>query len=47
MFSVFNCRLAVVVLLGFFVAGVARAADAKVSHHYADNDGVKIHDRWW
>ena len=43
MFSVFNCRLAVVVLLGFFVAGVARAADAKVSHHYADNDGVKIH----
>ncbi|MDP6336973.1 MAG: alpha/beta hydrolase, partial [Verrucomicrobiota bacterium] len=31
------------VALGLSVAGVARAADAKVSHHYADNDGVKIH----
>ena len=43
MYSVFHRQLAVVVALGLSVAGVARAADAKVSHHYADNDGVKIH----
>ena len=43
MCSVFHRHLAVVVALGLSVAGVARAADAKVSHHYADNDGVKIH----
>ena len=43
MYSVFHRQLAAVVALGLSVAGVARAADAKVSHHYADNDGVKIH----
>lgn len=43
MYSVFHRHLAVVVALGLSVAGVARAADAKVSHHYADNDGVMIH----
>ena len=43
MYSVFHRQLAAVVALGLSVAGVARAADAKVSHHYADNDGVMIH----
>ena len=43
MCSVLHRHLAVVVALGLSVAGVARAADAKVSHHYADNDGVMIH----
>lgn len=43
MYSVFHRHLAVLVALGLSVAGVARAADAKVSHHYADNDGVMIH----
>ena len=43
MYPVFHRHLAVVIALGLSVAGVALAADAKVSHHYADNDGVKIH----
>lgn len=43
MHSVFHRHLAVLVALGLSVAGVARAADAKVSHHYADNDVVMIH----
>ena len=43
MYFVFHRHLAVLVALGLSVAGVARAADAKVSHHYAANDGVMIH----
>ena len=43
MYSVFHRHLAVLVALGLSVAGVARAADAKVSHHYVDNHGVMIH----
>ena len=41
--SVLYRRLTVVVTLGFLVTAAAWAGDAKVSHHYADNDGVKIH----
>ena len=43
MYSVFCRRLAVVIALGLLKAVSIRAADAKVSHHYVDNDGVKIH----
>ena len=43
MYSVFHRHLAVVVALGLMTALSAQAADAKVSHHYADNDGVMIH----
>ena len=43
MYSDFCRRLAVVIALGLLKAVSIRAADAKVSHHYVDNDGVKIH----
>ena len=41
--SVLYRPLTVVIALGFLVTAAAWAGDAKVSHHYADNDGVKIH----
>ncbi|MDD9865550.1 MAG: alpha/beta hydrolase, partial [Verrucomicrobiales bacterium] len=41
--SVLYRRLTVVVTLGFLVTAAAWAGDAKVSHHYADNVGLKIH----
>ncbi|MDP6793864.1 MAG: alpha/beta hydrolase [Verrucomicrobiota bacterium] len=43
MYSISILRRFVVVVLGFSVVGAARAGDAKVTHHYAENDGVKIH----